>query len=94
MTTAPDALLQVQDLSVSYGGTEVVHDVGFSVRPGSSLALIGESGSGKSTIARAVLRLLPAEARASGDVRFAGSGGGGCREDGRAAGRQGECAHG
>lgn len=73
MTTAPDALLQVQDLSVSYGGTEVVHDVGFSVRPGSSLALIGESGSGKSTIARAVLRLLPAEARASGDVRFAGT---------------------
>lgn len=51
-------LLHVRDLSVAYGGTEVVHEVSFAVGSGTALALIGESGSGKSTIARAVLRLL------------------------------------
>ncbi|MGP9538665.1 dipeptide ABC transporter ATP-binding protein [Brachybacterium sp. AOP43-C2-M15] len=56
---APAApLLQVSGLSVAYGGTEVVHDASFAVGEGKALALIGESGSGKSTIARAVLRLL------------------------------------
>ena len=65
-------LLRVEGLSVSYGPNEVVRDVGFQLERGKSLALIGESGSGKSTIARAVLRLLPGQGRASGQVRFAG----------------------
>lgn len=66
-------LLSVQDLSVAYGRTTVVHDVSFSIARGGSLALIGESGSGKSTIARSVLRLLPRGAgRANGRVEFAG----------------------
>lgn len=52
-------LLDVRGLTVSYGRKTVVHDVAFSLYPGRTLALIGESGSGKSTIARAVLRLLP-----------------------------------
>jgi len=66
-------LLRVDGLSVAYGGNEVVHDVGFGLRRGESLALIGESGSGKSTIARAVLRLLPPGAgRAIGRVEFDG----------------------
>ncbi|GEB47345.1 ABC transporter ATP-binding protein [Microbacterium testaceum] len=66
-------LLRVRDLSVAYGRTPVVHDVSFSIPHGGSLALIGESGSGKSTIARSVLRLLPrATGRASGRVEFAG----------------------
>jgi len=66
-------LLSVQDLSVAYGRTPVVHDVSFSIPRGGSLALIGESGSGKSTIARSVLRLLPRGAgRANGRVEFAG----------------------
>lgn len=63
-------LLRVDNLSVSYGRQDVVHDVGFELGRGKSLALIGESGSGKSTIARAVLRLLPNGARASGAVQF------------------------
>lgn len=65
-------LLKVHDLSVRYGSQDVVRQVGFSLGRGESLALIGESGSGKSTIARAVLRLLPGGARATGHVAFDG----------------------
>lgn len=66
-------LLTVEGLSVAYGPTTVVHDVGFSLGRGESLALIGESGSGKSTIAKAILRLLPpGEASASGQVKLNG----------------------
>ncbi len=66
-------LLTVEGLSIAYGPTAVVHDVSFSVAKGESLALIGESGSGKSTIAKAVLRLLPhGEATATGRVALNG----------------------
>nr|WP_246314695.1 ABC transporter ATP-binding protein [Kineococcus aurantiacus] len=61
-------------MSVAYGRTRVVSDVSFEIPVGGSLALIGESGSGKSTIARSVLRLLPRhQARASGAVRLHGT---------------------
>ncbi|MGF6835793.1 peptide/nickel transport system ATP-binding protein [Paenarthrobacter sp. TE4293] len=66
-------LLTVEGLSIAYGPTAVVHDVAFSVAKGGSLALIGESGSGKSTIAKAILRLLPhGEATATGRVALNG----------------------
>lgn len=65
-------LLRVEDLSVSYGPNQVVSNVGFELGRGKSLALIGESGSGKSTIARAVLWLLPGGAHATGRVEFDG----------------------
>ncbi|MGY8707563.1 ABC transporter ATP-binding protein [Bradyrhizobium sp. 18BD] len=65
-------LLRVDGLSVSYGRHEVVTKVGFELGRGESLALIGESGSGKSTIARAVLRLLPRDGHATGRIVFDG----------------------
>ena len=69
-------LLRVQDLSVAYGPASVVRNVSFQLERGKSLALIGESGSGKSTIARAILRLLPnagpAPARTQGRVELQG----------------------
>jgi peptide/nickel transport system ATP-binding protein len=65
-------LLAVEGLSIAYGPAAVVHDVGFSLRRGESLALIGESGSGKSTIAKAILRLLPDGASTRGQVRLNG----------------------
>src|SRR5918999_1279543 len=44
----------------AFGGTELtaVRDVSFDVRPGEVVSLIGESGSGKSTIGKLILRLL------------------------------------
>src|ERR1700684_55522 len=66
-------LLSVDGLTVAYGDQTVVHDVSFELARGQSLALIGESGSGKTTIARTVLRLLPPEARVlGGKIHFAG----------------------
>ena len=65
-------LLRVDGLSISYGAQRVVSDVGFELARGESLALIGESGSGKSTIARSVLRLLPVGGQAAGRIVFDG----------------------
>ncbi|MFD7504311.1 ATP-binding cassette domain-containing protein [Streptomyces sp. NPDC059850] len=61
-------LLAVEDLVVEYpvpGGVfRAVDGVGFTVAPGGALAIVGESGCGKSTIARAIVRLLrPTEGR-------------------------------
>jgi peptide/nickel transport system ATP-binding protein len=70
---AATPLLRIEGLSVSYGAHEVVSGVDLALGRGKSLALIGESGSGKSTIAKALLRLLPARTgRASGRVEIDG----------------------
>jgi peptide/nickel transport system ATP-binding protein len=72
--SGPNAtLLSVENLAVAYGRNAVVRDVGFSLERGQSLALIGESGSGKSTIAKAILRLLPHDdVTVTGSVRLDG----------------------
>jgi oligopeptide/dipeptide ABC transporter ATP-binding protein len=60
---APKPLLSVRGLNVEFhtstGVRHVVRDVTFSVRSGEIVALVGESGCGKSTTARSILRLLP-----------------------------------
>jgi peptide/nickel transport system ATP-binding protein len=63
-------ILQVQDLSIGFGGREVVHTISFDIAAGETLGLVGESGSGKSATSLAVLRLLPAEASVSGRILF------------------------
>lgn len=50
-------VLEAVDLRVGYGGTEVVHGVSLQVRVGQCLALVGQSGSGKSSFARALVGL-------------------------------------
>jgi peptide/nickel transport system ATP-binding protein len=60
-TAAP--LLEVRDLTVAIGDAQVVESVDFAIRPGETLALVGESGCGKSLTARAVMGLLPPVAR-------------------------------
>jgi peptide/nickel transport system ATP-binding protein len=68
-----DALLRVEDLVVEYAiGQQVVHavsGVSFEIARGETLGLVGESGCGKSSLARAVLRLTEPH---SGCVRFDG----------------------
>jgi len=52
-------LLQISDLSISFGQKEVVKQVSFSIEKGQMTALVGESGSGKSVLALSLLKLLP-----------------------------------
>lgn len=59
-------LLEVSDLSVSYGEREIVRNVNVSLDEGEVLAIVGESGSGKTTVIRAILGCLPHEGRVSG----------------------------
>jgi peptide/nickel transport system ATP-binding protein len=69
-TTAGEApALEVQDLSVRFGGTRAVASVDLLIREGGALGLVGESGCGKSTIARAIVGL---EAGATGRIRVDG----------------------
>lgn len=64
--------LHVQDLVIRIDGRPVVDGISFEVPDGSRLGLIGESGSGKSLTALAVLGLLPDGAVASGSIRWNG----------------------
>jgi len=65
-------LLEVRDLRVSFGAHEAVRGLSFDIAQGETLALVGESGCGKSATALALMRLVPAPGRVSGSVRFDG----------------------
>ncbi|MEH1896147.1 MULTISPECIES: dipeptide ABC transporter ATP-binding protein [unclassified Nostoc] len=73
-----EALFCIENLRVAYpqrSGEEAswaVDDVSFTLQPGEKMGLVGESGCGKSTIGRAVMRLLPASSRIEGRVTFQG----------------------
>lgn len=65
-------LLTVSGLSVRFGAAAAVDGVDLSLAAGETLALTGESGSGKSLTALAVMGLLPQAAQACGAVHFGG----------------------
>lgn len=68
------SLLQVRHLNVTIWRREqhvaVLHDISFKLHAGQSLGLIGESGSGKSMTALALMGLLPEFSQASGSIRL------------------------
>jgi peptide/nickel transport system ATP-binding protein len=74
---ANNTLLRVEELSVQFhtdrGIVRALEKVSLSLGKGEVLGLIGESGSGKTTTARSILRILPSSARiTSGSVIFMG----------------------
>jgi len=72
-----EALLEVRDLRVAFaaGGREIraVDGVSYQVEAGRTLAIIGESGSGKTVGCRAIMGLLPDTARISGSAQLRGT---------------------
>jgi len=64
VTTKP--VLEIRDLALAIGGARVVDGVSCAVAPGEVLALVGESGCGKSLTALAAMRLLPRAATLAG----------------------------
>jgi len=71
-TLAPPVVLRVDGLSVSFSGgpddIPAVRDVGLDIRRGEVVALLGESGSGKSVTARAIMGLVDEHTRVSADT--------------------------
>ncbi|MCG8546850.1 MAG: ATP-binding cassette domain-containing protein, partial [Alphaproteobacteria bacterium] len=73
-----DALLDIRDLSVSFlteaGKAQVLSGVNLSVAPGEIVGLVGESGCGKTTLARTILGVLPENSARvdGGEVLFGG----------------------
>ncbi|MGI5230023.1 dipeptide/oligopeptide/nickel ABC transporter permease/ATP-binding protein [Actinoallomurus sp. CA-142502] len=69
-------VLSVENLTIAFedrhNGVNVVDGIGFDVRPGEVLGLVGESGCGKSLTALTIMGLEPAGARVGGQIRFDG----------------------
>ncbi len=70
-------MLEIKDLKIAYP-TELsspawaIDGVSFSIGKGETLGLVGESGCGKSTIGKAILRLLPNRTHMEGEITFEG----------------------
>src|SRR4029079_9818867 len=72
-----EALLEVKNLRTTFfthdGAVHAVDNVSFNVRRGEALALVGESGCGKSVTAMSVMRLVaPPGKITGGEIRFKG----------------------
>ena len=76
MTVSRD-LLHVEHLSIEFktdkGSLRAVDDISYSIAPGKTLGLVGESGCGKSTTALALMGLLPSVASVKGQAHFLGT---------------------
>ncbi|WP_420585727.1 ABC transporter ATP-binding protein [Ruegeria sp.] len=66
------SLLQIENLSLSIHGTDILNRVSLTIASGQIVAVTGESGSGKSMTALAVMQLLPNGAEATGAIKFDG----------------------
>lgn len=66
----PDGLLEVRDLHAGYGAADVLHGVSLRVGRGEFVCVIGANTAGKSTLLRAISRLVP---RARGTITYRGA---------------------
>ena len=66
----PEPVLSVRNLSIAYqarrGPVQAVRNISFDVERGEAVALIGESGSGKTTVGLGLMHLLPTTAKVLG----------------------------
>ena len=65
-------LLEIEGLSLSINGSPILKDISLSLKQGRILGVIGESGSGKSMTAFAIMQLLPSGSKATGHLRVLG----------------------
>jgi len=66
-------ILNVKNLSISFGDTKAVKGVSFDLNKGETVALVGESGSGKSVTALSTVKLIGGNASVSGSVNYRGT---------------------
>jgi urea transport system ATP-binding protein len=62
-------MLDVSDLHVAYGQSEVLHGLSFSVQPGEIVAIMGRNGMGKTTLMKSLMGIVPTR---SGKISVAG----------------------
>ena len=77
MDNPMENLVEIEDLHVSFttygGAVKAVRGISLAMKPGECLAVVGESGCGKSVTAQTLLRLIPSPpAQISGRIRFEG----------------------
>ena len=63
-------MLEIKELRVSYGPDMVLNGIDLELEPGETLAIVGESGAGKTTLGLSIMRLV--EGTAQGVIRFNG----------------------
>ena len=67
---APETMLEVRDLSVSYGGLKALQGVSLSVAPGQFVTVVGPNGAGKTTLFKTICGVVPPD---SGSVSWDGA---------------------
>ncbi|QSF48093.1 ABC transporter ATP-binding protein [Thermosynechococcus sp. TA-1] len=66
--TSQARILEIESLSVHYGGICALREVSLAIAAGECITLVGANGAGKTTLLRAISKLVPSE----GTIRFAG----------------------
>ena len=63
-------MFEVENLQVSYGQSQVIHDISFNVAKNETLAIMGRNGMGKTTLFKSLMGILPSQ---SGKVSIEGT---------------------